>query len=185
MATDRLLTLLITGDATVLVLPQMEVSAVQPRHGEVVLGWEDADGPAGALEQAFSRLGPISSAAFEEWLPYRSVAALAPHLPLSAVRPAGDILARPRLVKSQTELAGMAVAAGLGGTGAHALPSPRPARVTPAGGRHPRAAAAGEEPNRACRYGGRGGLGRHGRRCRACSRTCRDDRARAGRRDRP
>src|SRR3954454_5852434 len=122
MATDRLLTLLITRDATVLVLPQMEVSAVQPRHGEVVLGWEDTDGPAGALEQAFSRLGPISSAAFEEWLPYRSVGALAPHLPLSAVRPAGglpavrpaaDILARPRLVKSEPELAGMAVAAAL------------------------------------------------------------------------
>jgi Xaa-Pro aminopeptidase len=113
MATDRLLTLLVTRDAAVLVLPRMEVSAVQPRHGEVVLGWEDSDGPAGALEDAFARLGPISSAAFEEWLPYRSVAALGAHVPLDAVRPAGDILARPRLVKSEAELDGMAVAAAL------------------------------------------------------------------------
>src|SRR3954447_26994301 len=100
MATARLLTLLVTRDAAVLVLPQMEVSAVVPRHGEVVLGWEDSDGPAGALQAAFARLGPISAAVFEEWLPYRSVAALAPHVPLAAVRPAGDILARPRLVKT-------------------------------------------------------------------------------------
>jgi Xaa-Pro aminopeptidase len=113
MATDRLLTLLVTRDAAVLVLPQMEVSAVVPRHGEVVLGWEDSDGPASALEDAFARLGPVGSAAFEEWLPYRSVAALAPHVRLDAVRPAGDILARPRLVKSSVELDGMAVAAAL------------------------------------------------------------------------
>ena len=113
MATDRLLTLLVTSRAAVLVLPEMEVSAVVPRHGEVVLGWEDTDGPAGALADAFARLGPISSAVFEEWLPYRSVAALATHVPLSEVRPAGDILARPRLVKSEAELAGMAVAAEL------------------------------------------------------------------------
>src|SRR5689334_5909479 len=91
----------------------MEVSAVRPRHGEVVLGWEDSDGPAHALADAFERLGPIASAAFEEWLPYRSVAALAPHVPLDALRPAGEILARPRLVKSAAELEGMAVAAEL------------------------------------------------------------------------
>jgi Xaa-Pro aminopeptidase len=111
LPTDRLLTLLVTRDAAVLVLPQMEVSAVVPRHGEVVLGWEDSDGPAGALADAFSRLGPVATAAYEEWLPYRSVAALAPHV--DAVRPAGEILARPRLVKSAAELAGMAVAAEL------------------------------------------------------------------------
>lgn len=113
LPTDRLLTLLVTRDAAVLVLPQMEVSAVVPRHGEVVLGWEDSDGPAGALEDAFSRLGPIATAGFEEWLPYRSVAALAPHVPLDEVRPAGEILARPRLVKSDAEIAGLVVAAEL------------------------------------------------------------------------
>jgi len=111
LPTDRLLTLLVTRDAAVLVLPQMEVSAVQPRHGEVLLGWEDSDGPAHALADAFERLGPISSAAFEEWLPYRSVAALKPHV--EPIRPAGDILALPRLVKSEAEIAGMVVAAEL------------------------------------------------------------------------
>jgi Xaa-Pro aminopeptidase len=113
LATDRLLTLLVTRDAAVLVLPQMEVSAVVPRNGEIVVGWEDTVGPADALADAFSLLGPVSSAAFEEWLPYRSVAALSAHVPLDSVRPAGDILARPRLVKSAAELEGMAVAAAL------------------------------------------------------------------------
>lgn len=111
LPTDRLLTLLVTRENVVLVLPQMEVSAVRPQHGEVLLGWEDADGPAGALAEAFERLGPISSAAFEEWLPYRSVAALKPHV--GNVRPAGEILARPRLIKDEAELAGMEAAAAL------------------------------------------------------------------------
>ena len=108
LPTDRLLTLLVTRDAAVLVLPQMEVSAVVPRHGEVVLGWEDSDGPAGALEDAFSRLGPVATAAVEEWLPYRSVSALKPHV--ESAWPAGEILARPRLIKDEAELAGMAAA---------------------------------------------------------------------------
>src|SRR3954471_23628478 len=86
LPTDRLLTLLVTREAAVLVLPQMEVSAVVPRHGEVVLGWEDSDGPGGPLADAFSGLGPIATTAFEEWLPYRSVAGLAAHVALDAVR---------------------------------------------------------------------------------------------------
>jgi hypothetical protein len=52
---------------------------------ELVLGRQDADGPAGALAEAFARLGSPGSVAVDERVPFRAVAALGAHADVSSV----------------------------------------------------------------------------------------------------
>ena len=110
LPTDRLFAVLVTATDAAIVLPAMEVSAVQPFvRDELVLGWEDFDGPAGALTEAFARLGSPASVAVDEGVPFHAVAALGAHADVRSMRVAGEILARPRLIKTAEEIDRMAV----------------------------------------------------------------------------
>jgi Xaa-Pro aminopeptidase len=111
MALERLTALVVSQSGAAMILPDFDAAEFTTVPGRPsVVAWADRHGPAGAVEEAFDRVGSVDGTALvDDELPFAFYARVRDRLPGRAA-PASSLLGQLRMRKSAEELERMASA---------------------------------------------------------------------------
>ena len=104
MALERLTALVVSQTGAAMILPELDAAEFAAVDGRpAALAWNDRAGPAGAVEEAFARVGSVDGAALvDDELPFAFFAQLRDRL--GRPEPASGLLGELRMGKSAEEL---------------------------------------------------------------------------------